>query len=453
MNFKKIALAAAAAAAATPAMAADLPVVAEPVNYVQACDAYGAGYFQLPGQDTCVKVHGRIRTQWTSHNLTAGLGDTTTEAKDATLATLNNIAGYTSITGVAADDVAAVTAGSTYTTTEKAAFIAKAKAEVERRKADPADGSGEYANVAARDAAVAAVQDQIDDLVDVEVTAAVAEETNDYSAYAKGYVYLESMTSTEFAMIKTYTELTAQWDDHDTGTSGVGSVWVQLGFDNVTMTIGRLGSSWSDFGGYSNIGVVGISEGGGDPLQVQLAASLGNGFTAQFGIEDSNDTGGVTNRVNFAGNIGVTQGMFSGTLSGVAHAYADSEYGYAVAAHASVTPMENVTLGFGASYGQSALNHLGLDGNTAGFTNAGEAKGFVVAGGAKVGLSDKLTAALDGSYAKLEQGSADWNITKVNGSLTYVPAAGLEFVLDGGYSKDSLDNKNAQVAARVQYSF
>ncbi len=76
MNFKKLALAAAAAAAATSAQAADLPVVAEPVNYVQACDAYGAGYFQLPGQETCIRVHGRIRTNWKSHNLTKSLGVT-----------------------------------------------------------------------------------------------------------------------------------------------------------------------------------------------------------------------------------------------------------------------------------------------------------------------------------------------------------------------------------------
>ncbi|WP_310620557.1 porin [Flexibacterium corallicola] len=69
MNFKSIALAAAAAAAATSASAADLPVVAEPVDYVQVCDAYGAGYFMLPGSDTCVRVGGRIRAQIVSGNL------------------------------------------------------------------------------------------------------------------------------------------------------------------------------------------------------------------------------------------------------------------------------------------------------------------------------------------------------------------------------------------------
>ncbi|KZL06532.1 porin [Pseudovibrio sp. Ad26] len=75
MNVKTLALAAAAAAAATSAQAADLPLAAEPVNYVKACDAFGAGYFQLPGKDTCIKLGGRIRAQYVSHDLNEGLGD------------------------------------------------------------------------------------------------------------------------------------------------------------------------------------------------------------------------------------------------------------------------------------------------------------------------------------------------------------------------------------------
>ncbi|WP_172795272.1 porin [Polycladidibacter hongkongensis] len=46
-----------------------MPVVAEPVDYVQACDAFGAGFFKLPGKDTCIKVGGRIRATATTGNL------------------------------------------------------------------------------------------------------------------------------------------------------------------------------------------------------------------------------------------------------------------------------------------------------------------------------------------------------------------------------------------------
>src|SRR4051794_10866235 len=41
------------------AQAADLPAMkAAPVNYVRICDAYGAGFFYIPGTDTCLKVGG-----------------------------------------------------------------------------------------------------------------------------------------------------------------------------------------------------------------------------------------------------------------------------------------------------------------------------------------------------------------------------------------------------------
>ena len=47
---------------ATGAAAADLPVRgAAPVEYVRVCTAYGAGFFYIPGTDTCLRVGGRVR--------------------------------------------------------------------------------------------------------------------------------------------------------------------------------------------------------------------------------------------------------------------------------------------------------------------------------------------------------------------------------------------------------
>ena len=44
------------------AQAADLPSKkAAPATYVKICDAYGAGYFFIPGTETCLKVGGRVR--------------------------------------------------------------------------------------------------------------------------------------------------------------------------------------------------------------------------------------------------------------------------------------------------------------------------------------------------------------------------------------------------------
>jgi len=48
--------------AVASAQAADLPSKkAAPATYVKICDAYGAGFFFIPGTETCVKLGGRVR--------------------------------------------------------------------------------------------------------------------------------------------------------------------------------------------------------------------------------------------------------------------------------------------------------------------------------------------------------------------------------------------------------
>jgi hypothetical protein len=42
------------------AQAADLPTV-EPVEYVRICDAFGTGFYYIPGTDTCLKISGYVR--------------------------------------------------------------------------------------------------------------------------------------------------------------------------------------------------------------------------------------------------------------------------------------------------------------------------------------------------------------------------------------------------------
>ena len=64
MKIKSLLLGSAAAlVAATGAQAADAVVAPEPeaVQYVKVCDAYGAGYFYIPGTETCLRVGGFVR--------------------------------------------------------------------------------------------------------------------------------------------------------------------------------------------------------------------------------------------------------------------------------------------------------------------------------------------------------------------------------------------------------
>src|SRR5690348_8983766 len=46
------------------AQAADLPVKARPVEYVKVCSLYGAGFYYMPGTDTCIKIGGYVRSQY-----------------------------------------------------------------------------------------------------------------------------------------------------------------------------------------------------------------------------------------------------------------------------------------------------------------------------------------------------------------------------------------------------
>ena len=66
MNIKSLLLGSAAAlAAVSGAQAADAIVAAapEPMEYVKVCDAFGKGYFYIPGTETCLNITGMVRWQ------------------------------------------------------------------------------------------------------------------------------------------------------------------------------------------------------------------------------------------------------------------------------------------------------------------------------------------------------------------------------------------------------
>ena len=49
------------------AQAADLPVKAKPAQYVKICSLYGAGFYYVPGTDTCLKVGGWVRAEYNAN--------------------------------------------------------------------------------------------------------------------------------------------------------------------------------------------------------------------------------------------------------------------------------------------------------------------------------------------------------------------------------------------------
>jgi hypothetical protein len=71
---------AASLVAITDARAADLPIKAKAVEYVRICSLYGAGFWYIPGTDTCIKIGGYLRADTTfngggAHGQPAWSGD------------------------------------------------------------------------------------------------------------------------------------------------------------------------------------------------------------------------------------------------------------------------------------------------------------------------------------------------------------------------------------------
>jgi len=61
------------------AQAADLPVKAKAVQYVKICSLYGAGFYYIPGTDTCLKVGGFVRADYyVNSNSSGGFAQLTT---------------------------------------------------------------------------------------------------------------------------------------------------------------------------------------------------------------------------------------------------------------------------------------------------------------------------------------------------------------------------------------
>jgi hypothetical protein len=66
MKIKSLLLGSAAVMiAVSGAQAADAIVIeAEPMEYVKVCDMYGAGFFYIPGTETCMNINGYVRSTY-----------------------------------------------------------------------------------------------------------------------------------------------------------------------------------------------------------------------------------------------------------------------------------------------------------------------------------------------------------------------------------------------------
>ena len=89
--------------ASNASQAADLAIAVEPIDYVKICDAFGVGYWYIPGTDTCLKIGGYVQLDvWFYDddrvgdyaNIAQQLTGSTTDPSDPLSSTSGAVAGY-----------------------------------------------------------------------------------------------------------------------------------------------------------------------------------------------------------------------------------------------------------------------------------------------------------------------------------------------------------------------
>ena len=386
MKFIKFLACSTALCASSAAFAADLPQVAEPVEYVVACDAYGAGYFQLPGKETCISIGGRIRTQIVSGNLSDG-------------------------------------------------------------------------------------------------------EASDWSSYARGYMWFQTVTPSDFGKVSTYAGWYYTWsNDGEYPNLDSDEAYVSVETESATMNFGLKLSEYHSFLGYSWMQIGGLNWAEHYPLQATVIVPLGN-FSISASVEDTSYTGGAEGGFNFVGALGYSNGMFNMRTAGAIIDSVNDDLGYAVNLNTELTPTDKLTLTLGGNYMQNASGFVHLYGTEFGdivfdattneaikqegnyFDSLG-VSAWSVYGGVSYALLDDVDVMFEASYLQFETDNAvtnfDGDELRLSGSVVWAASSVLSVALAAGYSDlnisgsttdsaintvDSNSMQNMQVGTRIQYTF
>ncbi|EAV43516.1 ATP/GTP-binding site motif A (P-loop):Porin, alpha proteobacteria type [Stappia aggregata IAM 12614] len=331
--------------------AADLPVAPEPVDYVRICDAYGARFYYIPGTETCLRVGGRVRTEFRVRNF----GD-----------------------------------------------------------AENAWGD---------------------------------RDSDGYQWRSRGYLYLDARTSTEFGTLRAYIESYITQTNDTTATS-VDHAYIQWG----GLLAGRSQSNFDFFKGYAYDAQI---ESYSDRKANQAAYTFvfGNGFNATLAVEDNPARAtslglnggtvgyGGTRLPDFIGVLAISQGWGKAQIMGALHqVYPNATYngvtgngedvlGWAVGAGVEVNfggvlnggsvalqaSYTDGASGFGTTGWNSRITDAVWDGNSAETT-----KTLNIFGGVRLGLTDTVTANVEGGYHNADGGTTAYDFTQWSATANVV---------------------------------
>ncbi|MDA9532372.1 porin [Bradyrhizobium sp. CCBAU 25338] len=214
--------------AVSGALAADLPVKAKAIEYVKICSLYGAGYYYIPGSDTCIKLGGYLRAE-----VALGTNSVYGAANGATAGSHNRLSNY---------------------------YTARARQDL---------------NIDTRTATEYGV---VRTFFDATFSWTTGNYTGQGSATgATGYSATTSGTSTV--------------NPTDGGTSGgsVGVYYAFIQFAGFTMgkAVSQFDAPWTNYPGNNFDGLVGGSGTVTGVLQGSYTADFGQGVTASFSVEDA----------------------------------------------------------------------------------------------------------------------------------------------------------------------
>jgi hypothetical protein len=388
---KSLLLGSAAALVATAgASAADLPSKkAAPVQFVQVCSAYGAGFFTIPGTDTCIKVGGRVRADFAM----SGQKDVYGSNVFAPGSGANNVGGYFYNNGLTAS------ASSTATST-----------------------SGGYGSAGAYAIGAAFTGTSTSTQPGYVASNGVAKSAQHlYGWEARGRVDLDARTPTGWGTLQTVASIRLARTTGMLSASGpaLGSAGAGAALEAAYIRFAgfTFGAARDNFAYMPSV-FYGTGHWGSfanGAKQIAYTAVLGGGFSATVAVQDALDTMGSAPGVNALGTV---------DASGILVAPASSNAGTAGAANGAVSysqnnlPQINARVDFEQAWGglsvMGAVNQA-VATNTSGTFDKSKTA-YAIGAGARFNLpmiASGDTLWLSGAYAEgMTEYTTNWTSNK-----------------------------------------
>jgi hypothetical protein len=293
-----------------------------------------------------------------------------------------------------------------------------------------------------------------------------------YSWLARGYVYLDARTATEFGTLRSYVSI------YTSNTNGVTSTtlddaYIQWG----GLTAGRATSNFDIFTGQAFIGVVDRDWSDVTTNQIAYTAAFGNGLSATIALEDRSEREygayGGTRAPDVVAALGLSQGWGTAQLSGALHqVYPDvannnatsgeDDLGWAIGGGASVNlpfAHSGSNVFFQGFYADGALAYITTYDGVADYNGNDTSSGYSLSAGAYIQATSTVGLAVDGSYVDIDAATGLNDVTRyaIDGSIQWEPVSGFVMGADVGYANTDIDNQNDQdellFGVRMQRTF